>query len=96
MVKLETAIKDLRNHIKFEDNGKSCTTKGEVIILLNRQKYMMEELESDKRKLAEFIIKNWHSCPIPVDVNCKCGFQQEGCVECLLCNIDALNLPKTE
>lgn len=96
MVTLETAIDDLRNHIAFKDDGKSCTTKGEVIILLDRQKSMMDELESDKRKLAEFIITNWHACPIPVDVNCKCGFQQNGCVECLLRNIDTLHLPKTE
>lgn len=96
MVTIERAIDDLRNHIEFKDDGESCTTEGEVIILLDRQKSMMEELESDKRKLAEFIIKNWHACPIPVDVNCKCGFQQKGCVECLLRNIDTLGLPKTE
>lgn len=96
MVTIETAIDDLRNHIKFRDDGEACTTNGEVIILLDRQKSMMEGLESDKRKLAEFIIENWHACPIPVNVNCKCGFQQKGCVECLLRNIGTLRLPKTE
>ena len=92
MVTIEQAIYDMRNHIKFKDDGESCTTEGEVIILLDRQNSMVTKLESDKRKLADFIINNWHSCPISAHVNCKHQFQQEGCAECLLHNINALNL----
>lgn len=94
MVNIQQAIEDLRDHIKFVDDGKACTTEGEVIILLERQKSALNALESDKRKLAEFIIQNWHSCPIPVDVTCKHGFQNEGCIECLLRHLDSLALPK--
>lgn len=96
MVTIEQATEDLKNHIKFQDDGESCTTEGEVIILLERQKSALNALNSDKKKLAEFIINNWHSCPIPIDVTCKCGFQQEGCIECLLRHLDYLNMPKTE
>ena len=96
MVSIQQAIDDLRNHIEFVDDGEACTTEGEVIILLERQKSALNVLESDKKKLAEFIIRNWHSCPIPIDVTCKPGFQGEGCVECLLRHLDSLNLPKTD
>lgn len=94
MVSIEDAINDLTHHITFEDDGEACTTESEVIIILESQKLTEDKLESDKRTLAEFIIKNWHSCPIPVEVKCKCGFQQNGCIECLLRNLDFLNLPK--
>ena len=96
MVRIEQAIEDLKEHIEFQDDGHSCTTEGEVIILLERQKSVFDALESDKRKLAEFIIKNWHHCPIPIEVVCECGFKEKGCVECLLCHIDTLNLPKED
>lgn len=96
MVSIEHAIEDLKHHIEFQDDGHACTTEGEVIILLERQKSALKGLENDKRKLAEFIIKNWHHCPIPVEVICKCGFQNDGCVECLLRHIDLLNLSKED
>lgn len=41
----------------------------------------VEILRDDKTKLTTFIINNWHHCPIPIEVVCKCGFKEEGCVE---------------
>ena len=96
MVTINQAIDDLKNHIHFEDDGEACTTEGEVIIILESIELERARLESEKRKLAEFIIKNWHACPIPVPINCKCGFQGEGCVECLLQYSNLLPLPKTD
>lgn len=46
--------------------------------------------------LAQYIIRNVHSCPIPVELVCECGFQKEGCVECLLKHLDVLLLPKED
>lgn len=94
MITTEQAITDLKNHITFEDDGDACTTQGEVIILLESAKLEKSRLESDKQKLAEFIINNWHSCPIPGYINCKSGFQSDLCVECLLKHLDLLNLKK--
>lgn len=48
------------------------------------------------RELAEYIIKNVHSCPIPVDVNCKPGFQNKGCVACLMKHTDLLGREKED
>lgn len=58
--------------------------------------YTPAEEKDDTYKLAEFIINNSHHCPIPIAVICKCGFKEEGCVECLLQHIDSLNLPKKD
>ncbi len=43
-------------------------------------------------KIADFVINNWHTCPIPED-NFKClsGFKKEGCRECFIKYINALN-----
>lgn len=54
------------------------------------------KVKNSEYKLAEFIIKNWHHCPIPIEVVCKCGFRGEGCIECLLRHADSLNLPKED
>lgn len=94
MVKIEDAIKDLKENIEFIQNDKTITTQGEIIILLESKKLNEEKLNTDKKKLAEFIIRNCHSCPIPVNVTCKKGFQLERCVECLLKHIDTLCLTK--
>lgn len=96
MVTIDQAIDDLKNHIHFKDDGEACTTEGEVIIILESIELEHARLESEKRKLAEFIVKNWHACPIPVPINCKCGFQSDGCVECLLQYSNLLPLPKTD
>lgn len=96
MITIDQAINDLENHIHFEDDGEASTTKGKIIIILKSIELEHVRLKSEKQKLAEFIINNWHSCPIPVPVNCKCGFQGKGCVECLLRHSDLLPLPKTD
>lgn len=96
MVTIDQAIDDLKNHIHFENDGEACTTKSEVIIILESIKLERARLESEKRKLAEFIVKNWHSCPIPVPINCKCGFQGNSCIECLLQHSNLLPLSKTD
>lgn len=96
MVTINQAIDDLKNHIHFEDDGEACTTEGEVIIILKSIESERARLESEKRKLAEFIIKNWHSCPIPIPIDCKYGFQGNNCIECLLQHSNLLPLPKTD
>lgn len=48
------------------------------------------------KELAEYIIKNVHSCPIPVEVDCKPGFQNKGCVACLIKHTDLLKREKED
>lgn len=56
-----------------------------------------QKLDEDRdRKLAEFIIRNFHHCPIPVEIVCKFGFGREGCVDCLLSHVDLLKLPRED
>lgn len=52
--------------------------------------------EGNERVMAEFIISNFHFCPIPVEVKCECGFRREGCVDCLLSNVHLLKLPRED
>lgn len=55
----------------------------------------LQKLDEDKdRKLAEYIIRNFHHCPIPVELICEFGFRREGCVDCLLAHVDLLKLPR--
>lgn len=42
-------------------------------------------------QLADFILRNFHFCPIPVEVKCECGFREEGCKECLIKNAHLLH-----
>lgn len=51
----------------------------------------MEEEQETIRQLADFILDNWHSCPIPIALKCKCGFNGEGCRECLIKNTHLLS-----
>lgn len=48
------------------------------------------------RKLAEYIIKNIHSCPIKVELKCNPGFQNKGCVRCLMKHTDLLDKDEEE
>ena len=36
--------------------------------------------------LAKFIVKNWHFCPVPgeVEEDKCCGWQEEGCEKCIV------------
>lgn len=44
-----------------------------------------------ENELAEYIIKNVHFCPIPVEVKCKYGFGENGCKKCLLKHTNLLS-----
>lgn len=48
------------------------------------------------KELAEYIIKNVHSCPIPVELKCNPGFQNKGCVACLIKHTDLLKREKED
>ena len=89
--------RDVRRQLfgKSDVEGKQMEIfiEGDSIIF---KPYTPVEEKDEKYKLAEFIINNWHHCPIPIEVVCKCGFKGEGCVECLLQHIDSLNLPKED
>ena len=52
--------------------------------------------EGKDKKLAEFIIRNFHHCPIPVELVCEFGFGREGCIDCLLSHVDLLKLPRKD
>lgn len=43
-----------------------------------------------EQQLADFILKNVHFCPIPVEMKCQYGFREEGCRECLIENANLL------
>lgn len=46
--------------------------------------------------LADFILDNFVFCPIPVDVNCKCGFGWVECKECLIKHAHSLSKPRED
>ena len=47
-----------------------------------------------ENELAEYILKEGHFCPIPVEVKCQYGFRENGCKKCLLKHTDLLDKPK--
>lgn len=47
-------------------------------------------------ELAEYIIKECHFCPIPVEVKCQYGFRENGCKKCLLKHTDLLDKPRED
>lgn len=47
-------------------------------------------------QLADYILKNTHFCPIPVEVKCECGFKEEGCKECLINHAHLLDRPRED
>lgn len=70
---------------------------GEYLRELKQYRSLREkELDEKHLVLARYIIQNVHSCPIPVELVCECGFQREGCAECLLKHLDVLLLPKED
>ena len=56
----------------------------------------LKKAKAGEKALAEYIISNAHSCPIPVEMVCKPGFQQIGCVQCLIKHLDVLNKPRED
>lgn len=50
----------------------------------------------DLTELAEYIIKECHFCPIPVEVKCQYGFRENGCKKCLLKHTDLLDKPRED
>ena len=56
----------------------------------------LKKAKAGEKALAEYIISNVHSCPIPVEIVCKPGFQQKGCVQCLIKHLDVLNKQKED
>lgn len=52
--------------------------------------------DETKEQLAEYIIKNAHFCPIPIELKCVPGFKQPGCKECLMKHSHLLQLPKED
>ncbi|MBD5464124.1 MAG: hypothetical protein HDR24_13910 [Lachnospiraceae bacterium] len=46
--------------------------------------------------LADFILKNSHFCPIPIEMKCEFGFKKSGCKECLIKHAHLLNKPRED
>ena len=49
-----------------------------------------------ENELAEYIIKESHFCPIPVEMQCKYGFREDGCKKCLLKHTALLSKPRED
>lgn len=47
-------------------------------------------------ELAEYILKECHFCPIPVEVKCPYGFRENGCKKCLLKHTELLDKPRED
>ena len=91
MVTLEQAIDDLRKNITFKYNDNACTTQGEVILLLNRQKALIEKQENDKKKLATLLLKYTNTCPLPTEIQRTHDCKPEKCSDCLVKNLDFID-----
>lgn len=66
---------------------------GHVDNRLDTANNRLQKARAGEKVLAEYIISNVRSCPIPVEVVCKPGFRQKGCVQCLIKHLDILNKP---
>ena len=49
-----------------------------------------------ENELAEYILKECHFCPIPVEVKCQYGFRENGCKKCLLKHTESLDKPRED
>lgn len=45
---------------------------------------------------GEYILKECHFCPIPVEVKCRYGFRENGCKKCLLKHTNLLDKPRED
>lgn len=49
-----------------------------------------------ENELAEYILKECHFCPIPVEVKCQYGFRESGCKKYLLKHTELLDKPRED
>lgn len=79
-----------------EATAKAVQRIGHVDNRLDAADKRLKKAKAGEKALAEYIISNAHSCPIPVEMVCKPGFQQIGCVQCLIKHLDVLNKPRED